>query len=149
MATISEEMKTLVLRQRLGFLASVCSDGTPNLSPKGQTYVLDADHIVIGEIRSPRSAANLRERPIAEINVVDPVSRKGFRFKGPCTVHDEGLQYERLRDFLRQQGAKTEVRSVIVMTVERAEELISPVYDSGATEAEIRDFWLGEINRRP
>ena len=35
MAKLSEEMKTLVERQRLGFVATVCPDGTPNVSPKG------------------------------------------------------------------------------------------------------------------
>ncbi|MGI9325860.1 MAG: pyridoxamine 5'-phosphate oxidase family protein [Pseudomonadales bacterium] len=149
MTAISEEMRTLVSRQRLGFMATVCADGSPNLSPKGQTFVLDADHIVVGEVRSPRSVTNLRERPMAEINVVDPVSRKGFRFKGPCVVHDEGSEYERLKDFIRQQGAKIEPRSVVVMTVERAAQLISPAYDTGATELEIREYWLGEINKEP
>lgn len=147
MTSINEEMTALVTRQRLGFMATVCADGSPNLSPKGQTFVLDANHIVVGEVRSPRTVANLRERPVAEINVVDPVSRKGFRFKGPCVVHDEGSEFERLKDFLRQQGAKTKARSVIVMTVERAAQLISPAYDTGATELEIREYWLGEINK--
>jgi len=145
---ISDEMKQLVSRQRLGFLATVCSDGSPNLSPKGQTFVLDAEHLVVGEVRSPVSVTNLRERPMAEINVVDPVLRKGFRFKGPCVVYDEGPEFERLSEFLLQQGAKSAARSVILMTVERAGQLISPVYDVGATETEVRDHWLVRISEQ-
>ena len=146
MATISDEMKALVSQQRLGFVATVCADGSPNLSPKGQTFVLDADHLVIGEVRSPGTVANLLERPMAEINVVDPVSRKGYRFKGPCRIYDRGAEFERLSGFLRQQGAEANARSVIVMTVERAAPLISPAYDQGATEEEISAFWLNRIN---
>ena len=53
---ITEEMKRVVDEQRLGFMATVCDDGTPNLSPKALTFVLDDEHLVIGEIRSPRTA---------------------------------------------------------------------------------------------
>ena len=34
---LTEEMKRVVLEQKLGFVATVCPDGTPNLSPKGTT----------------------------------------------------------------------------------------------------------------
>ena len=36
-------MKRVVGEQRLGFVATVCPDGTPNLSPKGTTAVWDDD----------------------------------------------------------------------------------------------------------
>ncbi len=147
MVSISEEMKKLVSQERLGFLATTCSDGSPNLSPKGLTFILDDQHLIIGEIRSPASVANLRDRPIAEVNVVDPVLRKGFRFKGPCVVHDEGPEFEHLSSFLREQGAQSTIRSIIVMRVERAARIISPVYDTGATEAEVKKHWLDRINR--
>ena len=77
-------------------------------------------------------------RPTAEINVVDPIARKGFRFKGDCRVYSEGAEFEELVAFLRSKGAKSRIRSVIVMKVERAHPLVSPVYDSGATEREVR-----------
>ena len=32
---LTPDMKRVVREQRLGFVATVCSDGTPNLSPKG------------------------------------------------------------------------------------------------------------------
>jgi hypothetical protein len=35
MAILTEDMKRVVREQRLGFIATVCPDGTPNLSPKG------------------------------------------------------------------------------------------------------------------
>lgn len=138
MAKLNEEMKRVVGEQRLGFMATVCEDGTPNLSPKGLTFVLDDDHLVIGEVRSPGTIANLRTRPTAEINVVDPIARKGFRFKGNCRVYSEGREFEELVALLRSHGAKSRIRSVIVMTVEQAHPLVSPAYDSGMTEYEVR-----------
>lgn len=147
MDTITAEMKALVSRQRLGFLATVCDDGSPNLSPKGLTFVLDDEHLIIGEIRSPTSVANLRVRPLAEVNVVDPVLRKGFRFKGSCVVYDDGPEFARLVSFLRDQRARSKIRSTIVMHVSRAAPLVSPVYDTGATEAEVKAEWLARINQ--
>ena len=51
MSKITTEMQALVSRERLGFLATVCDDGSPNLSPKGLTFVLDDEHLVIGDVR--------------------------------------------------------------------------------------------------
>ena len=53
MAKINEEMKRVVGEQRLGFMATVCEDASPNLSPKGLIFVLDDEYLVIGEVRSP------------------------------------------------------------------------------------------------
>jgi len=63
MAKLSEEMKKLVERQRLGFVATVCPDGTPNVSPKGTVSVLDDEHLIFADIRSPGTVANLRTNP--------------------------------------------------------------------------------------
>ena len=41
MSILISDMKRAVAQQRLGFMATVGADGTPNLSPKGQTFVLD------------------------------------------------------------------------------------------------------------
>jgi hypothetical protein len=37
----TEEMRRLVEDQRLGLVATVCPDGTPNLSPKGTVAAWD------------------------------------------------------------------------------------------------------------
>jgi predicted pyridoxine 5'-phosphate oxidase superfamily flavin-nucleotide-binding protein len=145
MAKINKEMKRVVEEQRLGFMATVCADGTPNLSPKGLTFVLDDEHLVIGEVRSPRTISNLATQPTAEINVVDPIARKGFRFKGDCRVYSEGAGFEELVALLRSKGAKSRIRSVIVMRVERPHPLVSPVYDYGATEQEVRKLHMERL----
>ena len=43
---LHEDMQRVVSRQRLGFIATVCPDGTANLSPKGTTAVWDDEHLV-------------------------------------------------------------------------------------------------------
>jgi predicted pyridoxine 5'-phosphate oxidase superfamily flavin-nucleotide-binding protein len=122
---LTADMQQVLNEQRLGFVASVCEDGTPNLSPKGTTTVWDEEHIVF-----------------AEINVVDPVSRKGYRFKGTATVHEQGPIFEQGLAFYRQRGTSSPIRSIVLVRVERAIPLISPAYDRGKTEEEIRASWL-------
>ncbi len=141
MAALTEAMKRVVREQRLGFVATVCPDGTPNLSPKGCTFIWDDDHLLIADIRSPGTVENLRQRPVAEVNVVDPLARRGFRFKGTCTVHTEGELYDQIVTFLRDHGVRSPIRSGVLLRVERALPLTSPAYDRGATEQELRKRW--------
>src|SRR6185437_16899257 len=90
MGALSEDMKRVVSRQRLGFYATVNEDGSPNLSPKGSTFVLDDERLFFADYRSPQTVENIRRGSLVEVNVVDPLSRKGYRFKGPAVVHEPG-----------------------------------------------------------
>ena len=45
-AILTEDMKRVVREQGLGFHATVCKDGSPNLSPKGTTRVWDEPSFV-------------------------------------------------------------------------------------------------------
>jgi len=139
---LTADMQRVLNEQRLGFVASVCEDGTPNLSPKGTTTVWDDEHIVFADICSPGTIANIRHHPVVEINVVDPVTRKGYRFKGPATIHQQGPIFEQGLAFYRQRGTVSPIRSIVLVQVERAIPLISPAYDQGKTEKEIRASWL-------
>lgn len=141
MGILTADMRRVVGEQRLGFIATVCPDGTPNLSPKGTTMVWDGDHLVFADICSPGTVANLRRNPAIEINVVDPILRKGYRFKGTATVHAGDETFAAVVARYRARGSENPIQSVVLVHVERAAPLISPAYDLGYTEAEIRDRW--------
>ena len=141
MSTIDEDMRRVAEEQRLGYAATVCPDATPNLSPKGTTAVWDDDHLVFADIRSPRTVENLRHNPAIEVNVVNPISRKGYRFKGTATVLTEGPMFEEALAVYRGRGVASEIRAVVLVEVERAEPLTSPAYDLGASEEEVRERW--------
>jgi predicted pyridoxine 5'-phosphate oxidase superfamily flavin-nucleotide-binding protein len=142
MGILTEEMQHMVRRIRLGYVATVCPDGSPNLSPKGTTTVWDDDHLVFADLCSPQTVANLRHNPMVEINVVDPLRRKGYRFKGPAQVLTEGDLYEQIITFYEQRGTQRErIHSVVLVTVERAQPLLSPAYDRGVSEDEVRRHW--------
>jgi len=136
-------MKRIVEEQRLGFVATVCPDGTPNLSPKGTTAVWDDDHLAFANVRSPGTLANLRRNPSVEINVVDPFLRKGYRFKGVASILESGPRHEEAIAFYRERGSRSAIREVVLVRVERAQPIDSPAYDLGLREDEVRALWEG------
>ena len=136
-------MKRTLREVRLGFAATVCPDGTPNLSPKGTTLAYDDEHLVFADIRSPRTVANLRANPAIEINVVDLGTRRGWRFKGRGEVVDPGARFDELLAWYREQGHELEGRAgaFVLVRVESAAELTSPAYDWGESEQELLRFY--------
>ncbi|MDP9238913.1 MAG: pyridoxamine 5'-phosphate oxidase family protein [Chloroflexota bacterium] len=134
-------MKRVVREQRLGFVATVCPDGTPNLSPKGSTAVWDDNHLMFVDMRSPGTIANLRENPAIEVNVVDQLSRKGYRFKGTAEVRVSGGEFDQVRESRHARGAGVPMRSLVLIKVERALPITSPGYDVGVSEEELRAYF--------
>jgi predicted pyridoxine 5'-phosphate oxidase superfamily flavin-nucleotide-binding protein len=147
-------MQRVVREQRLGYVASVCPDGTPNLSPKGTTAVWDDEHLVFAHLHSAQTVANIEAgNVVVEINVVDPIARKGYRFKGPATVHRQGPVYESgLRFYHERSGLESKrIGAIVLVKVEQAAPLTSPAYDDGTTEDEVarRSLALYGLVRTP
>ena len=120
---LSQQMQQVVREQRLGFVATVTPDGRPDLSPKGTTRLWDDERLFFADIASPGTVANLRAYPHVEVNVVDPILRKGFRFKGTANVYTSGEMYDRGLAILREQGStanREQVRSIVVIVVTEA-----------------------------
>jgi uncharacterized protein len=159
MGILAEDMKRVVREQRLGYVATVCPDGTPNLSPKGTTAVWDDDHLVFADICSPGTIANLAKNPGIEINVVDPIARKGYRFKGSATVLTEGALFDRAMTYYRREhgladGIAERICHIVLVKIERALPLVSPVYDDGTMESDVVRKWSAyygslHLNRSP
>lgn len=151
MGVLTEEMRRLVDRMHLGYVATVGADGRPNLSPKGTLAVWDDDRLVFADLASPRTVENLRTRPAFEANVVDPFARRGFRFRGRGAVVDPGPELEPFLPFFARFGvvrARERVHAVVLLRVEEARPLLSPAYDTGATEEELRRHWLDYYSGR-
>ena len=152
MPILTDDMKRVVREQRLGFHATVCENGTPNLSPKGTTAVWDDDHLFFAHIHSEQTVANIRRGSLIEVNVVDPFIRKGYRFKGAASVHDPGTDGFALGiERLRREGfttAEDRIKAIVVIRVDRAELVVSPAYDeAGRTEADVTKTWREHFQR--
>jgi uncharacterized protein len=142
---LTADMQRVVRQQSLGFVATVTPDGRPNLSPKGTTTVFDAGHLMFADVASPGTVKNLATNPHVEVNVVDPILRKGYRFRGTAAVYTNGTMFDRGLAVLQARGSTLtaeRVRSIVVIDVTAADVLISPAYDTGATEEAVVDRWL-------
>jgi predicted pyridoxine 5'-phosphate oxidase superfamily flavin-nucleotide-binding protein len=141
--TLTDDMRRMIEEQRLCYVATADALGAPNLSAKGTLVVWDVNTLAFAEIRSPRTVANLRVNPRVEVNVVDPIARKGYRFKGAAEVHSNGQVFERGQRLYRGRGVTSAIRAVVVISVTRALPMISPAYDTGRSEADVRAQWEG------
>ena len=95
-------------------------------------------------LHSPHTVDNLRRNPNVEINVVDPIARKGYRFIGLGRVVDSGAEYEQILDwFTAQRGShyRARAKAAVLVAITGAEALTSPAYDDGSTEAEVSAPW--------
>ena len=119
-AMIDDDMRALIAAQRLCYAATVAADGRPNLSPKG-TIGSGTTPPLLLRIASPGTRANLAANPWIELNVVDPLSRRGYRFRGTATVHAGDAVY---RDALTRLAAEERVsyavHAMVLVRVERA-----------------------------
>lgn len=145
---LTADMKQVVNEQRLAFVATVCPDGTANLSPKGTIAVFDESRLVFVDIRSPGTTRNLTTNPSIEINVVDQFCRKGYRFKGTGEVVRDGELFAELKRFyserwvdVRKDRSEIAIRAFVLIDVHQVLPLVSPAYDGGTTEQEIRQQW--------
>jgi hypothetical protein len=149
-AKLTADRKRVVVEQRLAFVATVCPDGTPNLSPKGTISVWDDVHLVFADIRSPGTITNFRKNPAVEINVVDPFARKGYRFKGTGQVIVDGELVSANHELLpRPMGGRSEEQVGSPNTRFRAgksRECVAahlPAYDdTSVDEQSIRRHWI-------
>jgi predicted pyridoxine 5'-phosphate oxidase superfamily flavin-nucleotide-binding protein len=152
---LDRDMQRVVEEQRLGYVASTCRDGTPNLSPKGTVAVWDDRHLVFAHLHSHGTVANIEAgNPVVEVNVVDPIVRKGYRFKGRAEVHRAGALFESGRRFYQERSGLEphRIEAIVLIRVEQVAPLTSPSYDDGSTEHDVEHRTLelyGLTRRRP
>jgi uncharacterized protein len=82
-----------------------------------------------------------RAQPAVEVNVVDPLVRKGYRFKGRGVVHRSDEVFQRGCQMYRDMGLTLEIQAVVLIRIECALPVTSPVYDRGDTEDQVKERW--------
>ena len=140
--TLTADMRAILQATHLCFAATVSPDGMPNLSPKGTIRVWDDRHLFFLDLASPGTRANLQARPWMELNVVDQLSRRGYRFFGPATIHvGDAVFEEATRRVLSEERTATPVAAVVRLALERVAPLVSPGYWRVSDERAMRALW--------
>ncbi|AFS82411.1 pyridoxamine 5'-phosphate oxidase family protein [Candidatus Nitrosopumilus sediminis] len=138
---ITDKIKDFLNLQKLAYVATVTSDGKPNISPKGTVIGWDAETLAFADIRSPDTMKNLKDNPNVEINVIDPLLRKGFLFQGKAKIVEDKSVYEEILNHYRQNGIKSPINSIVLVDVSSISDVVSPLYDMGISEEEIKSKW--------
>ena len=141
MIEFDDKIKQFVNFQKLGYVATVSSDGSPNLSPKGTIVILDDSRLVFANIRSPQTIMNLRNNPSIEINVIDPFSRMGYRFQGTTKIISDGDDFQKILKFFEEKGIKSKISDIVIVNVESFSEVTSPSYDLGQKKDHLVKKW--------
>jgi len=146
LSVITSEIKIFLNSQKLGFVATVSSDGKPNISPKGTIIPWSDDLLAFADIRSPDTMMNLQNNPFVEINVIDPLSRKGYLFTGTAKIIKDTPLYVEILNHYRTNGIQSSINSIVLVSILSISEVTSPLYDLGKTEEELKLKWKKYFN---
>lgn len=145
---LTADMKRLIDNHRAGMVATTNDDGTPSVSPKATFVILDDRTIAFGNIRSPGTLANIRKRPSVEICFIDVISRKAVRVTGKASIIRKADSDETMRAAFDEQWATyvPHMSAFVKIDISAAELILSPAYDLGITEEELRQTNLEKLN---
>jgi uncharacterized protein len=146
MIEFDDEIRNFVNFQKLGYVATISSDGTPNLSPKGTIVILDDSRLVFANIRSPQTIENLIKNPSIEINVIDTFSRMGYRFKGIAKILSDGDDFKKILDYYEKKEIKSKISDIIVVDIKSFSKVTSPSYDLGLKKDDLVKKWKQYYN---
>ena len=145
---LTAEMRKLITDHTAGMVATINDDGTPSVSPKATFVVLDDETLAFGNLRSPGTLANLRARPSVEVCFIDVLTRRAVRVTGTgAFVAKAKAAPDLIAAFEPQWGAYLErMTGFVRIAVAAAEMILSPAYDLGFTEDELRRTNLDKLN---
>ena len=129
-----------------GTVATVNDDGAPAASPKATFVILDAAALAFGNIRSPGTLANIAKRPSVEVCFIDVVLRKAVRVAGKAAIRGKNDPALRGAFEKRWPAYVPYMSSFVRIDITRAELILSPAYDLGFTEEELRQANLARLN---
>ena len=114
----------------LCWLATANAKGEPNVSPKEMFVSYGDQSLLIADIASPKSVANIKENPSVCVSFIDIFKQKGFKLRGAARiVQSSEMRFESLLRELHKLGGETfPVSNIIEVTVEASEKIVAPSY---------------------
>ena len=144
---LTDDMLKLIGEHRAGMVATVNDDGSPSVSPKATFVILDERTIAFSNLRSPGTISNIAERPNTEVCFIDVLARKAVRVTGTARY----LKNSDMSDALKAAFAETwsdyqdKFAGVVQIDISGTKLILSPAYDMGLTESELRTASLAHL----
>ena len=120
-------MRRLVTDHAVAHVVTRGDDGTRHSSPHASLMPWDGDRLAFVEIQRGRTLANLGRSRAVDVEVVDPLRGKGYRFTGEARVLTEGLLYDIVCAHQVEPELRTFVEAVVIVDVRSVAPLISPI----------------------
>jgi uncharacterized protein len=127
---IDEEVKKYIDTSVLCWLATVNRQHEPNVSPKEIFAWYDPTTLLIANIASPCSVANIKENPNVCVSFVDVFRQKGYKIKGLATLirEEEVLFAEKLNFLTTLFTDKFRIHTLIEIKTKTIDKIQAPSY---------------------
>lgn len=127
-ARLAAAVRQDIDRSVLCWLATVAADGTPNVSPKEVFCAQGEDALLIADIASPGSVANIRVHPRVCVSFIDIFRQKGWKVVGTATLigADDPDFAAIARPLTVRAGPSFPVRHAIRVAPERIARILAP-----------------------
>jgi predicted pyridoxine 5'-phosphate oxidase superfamily flavin-nucleotide-binding protein len=129
-ALLTDAVREAARRSVLCWLATVDTEGQPNVSPKEVWAIADEQHVVVAHIASPISARNIAQHPQVCLSFVDVFVQKGFKLFGMAReVRAADPEFAtRAKPLLAMVGQRFTIQSVLVIQVQSVHAILAPSY---------------------
>jgi hypothetical protein len=114
----------------LCWLATVDGEGWPNVSPKEVFAAYDEQYIVIADIASPGSVANVRQHPQVSVSFIDVFTQQGYKVRAMGRIvapHEAEFAPMAAALAPRAEGAYT-INHIICLVPKQVEVVMAPGY---------------------
>jgi|LakMenE01Jun11ns_1017448.scaffolds.fasta_scaffold9681426_2 predicted pyridoxine 5'-phosphate oxidase superfamily flavin-nucleotide-binding protein len=127
---ITDEVKNYIDKSVLCWLATSNRQNEPNVSPKEVFTYKDDKTLLIANIASPNSIANINENPNVCVSFVDIFVQKGYKLKGTAILIDKNN-----KDFMEKVKLLTDlftdefpIKTIIEIEITKVDTIQAPSY---------------------
>lgn len=118
MAKLTDEMKELMSKQ-LAYIATVSSDGMPNIGPKRTMRIVDDSTLMYNENTGKQTMQNIKDNARVAIAYVDWENLDGYRFVGKAEIFTEGKIFDEAVEWAKGKVPK----AVVLIHIEEIDTL--------------------------
>jgi predicted pyridoxine 5'-phosphate oxidase superfamily flavin-nucleotide-binding protein len=127
---LSLEIQNSIQESVLCWMASISNDGYPSVTPKEAFTYDEKGVILIANIASPQSVANIQNHHKVCLSFINVLTQKGFKIKGTAKLIEKiHAAFESYHDKLGELvGTRFKILSIIEVTPEQSEPIVAPSY---------------------
>ena len=124
------EIQNYIEQSVLCWLATSSEENEPNVSPKEIFTTYGKNSIIIANIASPKSVANILVNERVCVSFIDILIQKGFQLHGNAKViKPNDSEFSNMeKELLKMTGGKFPIKSIIKIEIDKSKKIIAPKY---------------------